>query len=93
MSRLISPMAWSGLSRVRSGSAVAASAMRSTRSVAPALSSVVVSLMVGSLTVTRSRRKPAAVARGSSRVLMSGRDRVAADDMLLPMRSDCRLRQ
>ena len=66
MSRLTSPMARTGLSRARSGSTVPASAIRSTRSVAPALSSVVVSLMAGSLTLTRNRRSPAA-ARGSPR--------------------------
>ena len=59
--------------------------MRSTRSVAPALSSVVVSLMVESLTITRSRRNPAPAARGSSRVLISGLDRVAAEDRPFPM--------
>jgi hypothetical protein len=39
-------MAWTGLSRGNFGSPVPASAMRSTKSVAPALSSVVVSLML-----------------------------------------------
>ena len=91
MSRLTSPMAWTGLARVSAGGAVPASAMRSTRSVAPALSSVVVSLMVGSLTVTRSRRSPAA--RDSSRVVMNGRGRAAADDRPVPVRPAGRLRQ
>jgi hypothetical protein len=86
-------MAWTGLSKVRSGITVAASAMRSTRSVAAALSSVVVSLMVESLTITRSRRNPAAAARGSSRVTISGLDRVAADDRPFPTCPACRLRQ
>jgi hypothetical protein len=60
--------------------------------VVPALSSVVVSLMAGSLTVTRSRRDPAA-ARGSSRVVMNGRGRAAADDRVVPVRPAGRLRQ
>ena len=91
MSWLTSPMAWTGLSRVRSGIAMPASAMRSTRSVAPALSSAVVSLMVESLTLTRSRRNPAA--RGSSKVLMNGLGRMAAVDRPSPVYPVRRLRQ
>jgi hypothetical protein len=53
---------------------------------------MVVSLMAGSLTLTRNRRSPAA-ARGSSRVLMSGLDRGATDDRPFPVRPAGRLRQ
>ena len=62
-----------------------ASIIRSTRSVAPTLSSVVVSLMLESPTMTCRRRNRSASACGSSRVLMIGRDRVVADDTLSQM--------
>jgi hypothetical protein len=57
---------------------VPASIIRSTRSVAPALSSIVVSLMLESPTVTRRRRYRSASACGSSLVSMT--DRVVAGD-------------
>ena len=80
MSWLTSLIALIGFSRLRSRMTVPASIMRSTRSVAPTLSSVVVSLMFESPTMTCSRRNRSASACGSSRVLMIGRDRVVADD-------------
>ena len=80
MSWLTSRIARIGLSSVMSRSTAPASTMRSTRSVAPTLSSVVVSLMLESPTMTCSRRNRSASACGSSRVLMIGRDRVVADD-------------
>ena len=52
--------------------------MRSTRSVEPTLSSMVVSDMLESPTMTCSRRNRSASACGSSRVLMIGRDLVVA---------------
>ena len=57
-----------------------ASIIRSTRSVVPTLSIVVVSDMFESPTMTCSRRYRSASACGSSRVLMIGRDRVVADE-------------
>jgi hypothetical protein len=80
MSWLTSRMARIGLSRVRSRMTVPASIIRSTRSVAPTLSSMVVSLMFESPTMTCRRRNRSASACGSSRVLMMGRDRVVAED-------------
>ena len=59
--------------------------MRSTRSVEPTLSSVVVSLMLESPTMTCSRRNRSASACGSSLVLMIGRDLVVAEDTLSQM--------
>ena len=73
MSWLTSRMARIGFSSVRSRITTPASIIRSTRSVAPTLSSVVVSLMLESPTMTCSRRKRSASACGSSRVLMIGR--------------------
>ena len=84
MSWLTSRMARIGFSSVRSRKTMPASIMRSTRSVAPTLSSVVVSLMFESPTMTCSRRNRSASACGSSRVLMIGRDRVVADGDALP---------
>ena len=80
MSWLTSRMARIGFSRVRSRITVPASTIRSTRSVAPTLSSMVVSLMFESPTITCSRRNRSASACGSSRVLMIGRDRVVAEE-------------
>ena len=80
MSWLTSRIARIGLSSVRSGMIVPASIIRSTRSVAPTLSSVVVSLMLESPTVTRRRRNRAASACGLSLVSMTARDRVPAED-------------
>ena len=80
MSWLISRIARIGFSSVRSRITTPASIIRSTRSVVPTLSSVVVSLMLESPTMTCSRRKRSASACGSSRVLMIGRLRVVADD-------------
>ncbi len=80
MSWLTSLIARIGFSSVRSRMTVPASIIRSTRSVAPTLSSMVVSLMLESPTMTCSRRNRSASACGSSRVLMIGRDRVVADD-------------
>jgi hypothetical protein len=80
MSWLTSRIARIGFSRVRSRITVPASTMRSTRSVAPTLSSMVVSLMFESPTMTCSRRNRSASACGSSRVLMIGRDLVVAED-------------
>ena len=80
MSCETSRMARIGFSRVRSRKTTPASIIRSTRSVEPTLSSVVVSLMFESPTITCSRRKRSASACGSSRVLMIGRDRVVAED-------------
>ena len=54
---------------------------------------MVVSLVVGSLTLTRSRHPPAAAACASSEVLMSGRDRVAAAGRPFPVCPAHRLRQ
>ncbi len=78
MSWLISRIARIGFSSVRSRSTTPASIIRSTRSVAPTLSSVVTSFMLLSPTITCSRRKRSASACGSSRVLMIGRLRVVA---------------
>ncbi len=78
MSWLTSRMARIGFSRVRSRKTMPASIIRSTRWVAPTLSSVVVSLMFESPTITCSRRNRSASACGSSLVLMIGRDRVVA---------------
>ena len=69
---------------------VPASIMRSTRSVEPTLSSMVVSLMFESPTMTCSRRNRSASACGSSRVLMigpgpGGRRRHALPDVLGPL--------
>ncbi len=80
MSWLTSRMARIGFSSVRSRMIAPASIIRSTRSVEPTLSSVVVSLMLESPTITCSRRKRSASACGSSRVLMIGRDLVVAED-------------
>src|ERR1700722_7787316 len=80
MSWLTSRIARMALSRVRSRMIAPASIIRSTRSVEPTLSSVVVSLMLESPTITCSRRNRSASACGSSRVLMIGRDRVVAED-------------
>src|SRR5208282_1901429 len=80
MSWLTSRMARMALSRVRSRMIAPASIIRSTRSVDPTLSKVVVSLMLESPTITCRRRNRSASACGSSRVLMIGRDRVVADD-------------
>lgn len=79
MSWLTSRIARMGFSRVRSRITVPASIMRSTRSVAPTLSSMVVSDMFESPTITCRRRYRSASACGSSRVLMIGRDRVVAE--------------
>jgi hypothetical protein len=80
MSWLTSRMALIGFSRVRSRITMPASTIRSTRSVAPTLSSMVVSLILESPTITCSRRKRSASACGSSLVLMIGRDLVVADE-------------
>ena len=72
-------MARIGFSSVRSRNTTFASIIRSTRSVAPILSSAVVSDMLESPTITCSRRKRSASACGSSRVLMMGRLRVVAE--------------
>ena len=80
MSWLTSRIARIGLSRVMSLRTTPASTMRSTRSVAPTLSSIVVSLMLESPTMTCSRRNLSASPSGSSLVLMIGRDLVVADD-------------
>ena len=85
MSWLTSRIARIALSRVRSRMIAPASIIRSTRSVDPTLSSVVVSLMLESPTITCSRRKRSASACGSSRVLMIGRDLVVAEDTLSQM--------
>jgi len=68
MSWLISRIARIGFSSVRSRIGTPASIVRSTRSVAPILSSVVTSFMLLSPTMTCSRRKRWASACGSSRV-------------------------
>ena len=80
MSWLISRIARIGFSSVRSRITMPASIIRSTRSVAPTFSSVVVSLMLLSPTMTCRRRKRSASACGSSRVLMIGRLRVVAEE-------------
>ena len=80
MSWLTSRIARIGFSRVMSRSVVPASIMRSTRSVAPTLSIIVVSDMLESPTITCRRRYFSASACGSSRVLMIGRDRVVAEE-------------
>jgi hypothetical protein len=85
MSWLTSRIARIELSRVRSRIIAPASIMRSTRSVEPTLSRVVVSLMFESPTITCRRRNRSASACGSSLVLMIGRDRVVADDTLSQM--------
>ena len=64
---------------------VPASIIRSTRSVAPTLSSMVVSLMFESPTMTCRRRNRSASACGSSRVVMIGRDRVVAEATPSPL--------
>jgi len=85
MSWLTSRMARMALSRVRSRMIAPASIIRSTRSVEPTLSSVVVSLMLESPTITCRRRNRSASACGSSLVLMIGRDLVVAEDTLSQM--------
>jgi hypothetical protein len=80
MSWLTSRIARIGLSSVRSGMIVPASIIRSTRPVAPTLSSIVVSLMLESPTVTRRRRNRAASAYGLSSVSMTARDPVLDGD-------------
>ncbi len=75
---LISRIARIGFSRPRSRIGRPASTSRSTRSVAPTLSIVVVSDIEESPTMTCSRRYCSASACGSSRVLMIGRERVVA---------------
>jgi hypothetical protein len=67
--------------------------MVSTRPVAPTLSSVVVSLILLSLTRTRSRHTPRGAARGSSRVFINGLGRVVAENMPFPVRPAGRERQ
>jgi hypothetical protein len=79
MSWLTSRIARIGFSSVRSRITVPASIIRSTRSVAPTLSSIVVSDMFESPTMTWRRRYRSASACGSSRVLMIGRERVVAE--------------
>ncbi len=78
MSWETSRIALIGFSSDRSRITVPDSIMRSTRSVAPTLSNMVVSLMLESPTMTCRRRNRSASAWGSSLVLMIGRDRVVA---------------
>jgi len=85
MSWLTSRIARIGLSSVMSRGTTPASIIRSTRSVEPTLSSMVVSLMLASPTITCRRRKRSASACGSSLVLMIGRDLVVAEETLSQM--------